>query len=124
VVRAVEAVTDCRWVLLYVKRWLAAPLQRPDGTLIERDEGTPQGSAISPILANLFMHFAFDAWMARNYPDCPFERYADDAVVHCKSRRQAEMVLAGIAARMKRSGLAGSPRQDEDRLLQGQQSSE
>jgi len=80
VVRAVEAVTDCRWVLLYVKRWLAAPLQRLDGTLVERDEGTPQGSAISPILANLFMHFAFDAWMARNYPDCPFERYADDGV--------------------------------------------
>jgi RNA-directed DNA polymerase len=80
VVRAVEAVTDCRWVLLYVKRWLAAPLQRPDGTLIERDEGTPQGSAISPILANLFMHFAFDSWMARNYPGCPFERYADDGV--------------------------------------------
>ena len=80
VVRAVEAVTDCRWVLLYVKRWLAAPLQRPDGTLVERDKGTPQGSAISPILANLFMHFAFDAWMARNYPDCPFERYADDGV--------------------------------------------
>ena len=58
VVKAVQAVTDCRWVLLYVKRWLAAPLQRPDGTLVERDQGTPQGSAISPILANLFMHFA------------------------------------------------------------------
>ena len=71
VVRAVEAVTDCRWVLLYVKRWLAAPLQRPDGTLVERDKGTPQGSAISPILANLFMHFAFDSWMARNYPGLP-----------------------------------------------------
>jgi RNA-directed DNA polymerase len=64
VVGAVEAVTDCRWVLLYVKRWLAAPLQRPDGTLVERDKGTPQGSAVSPSLANLFMHFAFDAWMA------------------------------------------------------------
>ena len=66
VVKAVQAVTDCRWVLLYVKRWLAAPLQRSDGTLVERDEGTPQGSAISPILANLFMHYAFDSWMARN----------------------------------------------------------
>ena len=53
------------WVLLYVKRWLAAPLQRPDGTLVERDKGTPQGSAVSPILANLFMHYAFDRWMAR-----------------------------------------------------------
>ena len=74
VVKAVEAVTDTPWVLLYVKRWLAAPLQRPDGTLVERDEGTPQGSAVSPILANLFMHYAFDAWMARTYPAVRFER--------------------------------------------------
>jgi RNA-directed DNA polymerase len=105
VVRAVEAVTDCRWVLLYVKRWLAASLQHPDGTLVERDKGTPQGSAVSPVLANLFMHFAFDAWMARSYPGCPFERYADDAVVHCVSKRQAEAVLAAIAARMSEVGL-------------------
>jgi len=69
-------VTDCRWVLLYVKRWLAAPLQRPDGTLQQRSRGTPQGSAISPCLANLFMHYAFDQWMVRNYPDCPFEESA------------------------------------------------
>jgi retron-type reverse transcriptase len=70
-------------------------LQRPDGTLEERDKGTPQGSAVSPVLANLFMHYAFDAWMARNFPGCPFERYADDAIVHCVSKRQAEAVLAG-----------------------------
>jgi len=74
IVRAVHAVTDCPWVLLYIKRWLAAPLQHSDGVLIERTRGTPQGSAVSPILANLFMHYAFDAWMARNHPDCPFER--------------------------------------------------
>src|SRR5512132_3636582 len=109
VVRAVEAVTDARWVLLYVKRWLAAPLQHPDGTLVERDKGTPQGSAVSPILVNLFMHYAFDQWLARNYPGCPFERYADDGVVHCKSRRQAEDVLAGIAARMEEVGLRLHP---------------
>ena len=115
VVRAVEAVSDCRWVLLYVKRWLAAPLQRSDGTLVERDKGTPQGSAISPVLANLFMHFAFDSWMARNYPGCPFERYADDAVVHCVSRRQAEDVLAGIAARMEEVGLRLHP--DKTRIV-------
>jgi RNA-directed DNA polymerase len=115
VVRAVEAVTDARWVLLYVKRWLAAPLQRPDGTLVERDKGTPQGSAVSPILANLFMHYAFDLWMVRNHPGCPFERYADDAVVHCKTRRQAQEVLAGIAARMSEVGLRLHP--DKTRVV-------
>ena len=115
VVKAVEAVTDCRWVLLYVKRWLAAPLQYPDGALVERDKGTPQGSAVSPVLANLFMHYAFDLWMARNYPGCPFERYADDGVVHCVSRRQAEAVLAGIAARMSEVGLRLHP--DKTRVV-------
>ena len=115
VVKAVQAVTDCRWVLLYVKRWLAAPLQRPDGTLVERDKGTPQGSAVSPVLANLFMHHAFDTWMARNYPGCPFERYADDGVVHCKSRRQAEDVLVAIAARMQEVGLRLHP--DKTRIV-------
>lgn len=115
IVRAVEAVTDRRWVLLYVKRWLAAPLKHPDGTLQERDKGTPQGSAVSPVLVNLFMHYAFDLWMARNYPDCPFERYADDGVVHCKSRRQAEYVLAAITARMKEVGLRLHP--DKTRIV-------
>ena len=115
VVKAVETVTDARWVLLYVKRWLAAPLQYPDGSLVERDKGTPQGSAVSPILANLFMHHAFDMWMDRSYPGCPFERYADDAVVHCKSRRQAEVVLAGIAARMEQVGLRLHP--DKTRIV-------
>ncbi len=109
IVKAVEAVTDARWVLLYVKRWLAAPLQQPDGTLVQRSKGTPQGSAVSPFLANLFMHYAFDAWMAREFPGCPFERYADDAIVHCTSRRQAEEVLARIAARMEEVGLRLHP---------------
>jgi RNA-directed DNA polymerase len=109
VVKAVEAVTDCRWVLLYVKRWLAAPLVRPDGALKQRSKGTPQGSAVSPILANLFMHYAFDAWMARNFPGCPFERYADDAIVHCKTRRQAEHVLDRIDQRMSEVGLTLYP---------------
>src|SRR5947209_17113086 len=66
--KAVRANTDQEWVVLYVRRWLSAPLQRPDGTLEGRDRGTPQGSGVSPILANLFMHFAFDAWMARKFP--------------------------------------------------------
>jgi RNA-directed DNA polymerase len=109
IVRAVEAVTDRPWVLLYVKRWLQAPLRQPDGSLIERTKGTPQGSAVSPILANLFLHYAFDAWMAREVPGCPFERYADDAIVHCTTRRQAEHVLGRIAARMREVGLALNP---------------
>ena len=115
VVKAVEAVTDCPWVLLYVKRWLAAPLQQPDGTLVERDKGTPQGSAASPILANLFMHFAFDNWMARRFPGCPFERFADDAVVHCRTKGQAEEVLGAIAARMEEVGLRLHP--DKTRIV-------
>jgi RNA-directed DNA polymerase len=74
---AVAHHTDQRWVLLYVERWLTAPLQQPDGTLRARDRGTPQGSAISPVLANLFLHYAFDRWMRRAFPSTPFERYAD-----------------------------------------------
>jgi group II intron reverse transcriptase/maturase len=109
VVKAVEAVTTTPWVLLYVRRWLAAPLQLPDGTVQLRDKGTPQGSAVSPVLANLFMHFAFDTWMARHFPGCPFERYADDVVVHCVSKAQAERVLAAIAERMGEVGLQLHP---------------
>jgi group II intron reverse transcriptase/maturase len=115
IVRAVQTVTDCPWVLLYVKRWLAAPLQHSDGALVERTRGTPQGSAVSPILANLFMHYAFDVWMARNYPSCPFERYADDAIVHCATRSQAEYVLGQIAARMTDVGLRLHP--DKTRIV-------
>jgi group II intron reverse transcriptase/maturase len=115
VLRAVEAVTDCRWVLLYVKRWLRAPLQHPDGALEQRSKGTPQGSAVSPILANLFMHYAFDSWMVRNVPGCPFERYADDAIVHCKTLRQAQYVLGRITARMQEVGLRLHP--DKTRIV-------
>jgi group II intron reverse transcriptase/maturase len=115
IIRAVEAVTDVSWVLLYVKRWLAAPLQHPGGFLEQRSRGTPQGSAVSPVLANLFMHYAFDSWMVREFPGCPWERYADDAVVHCKSRAQAELVLGRIAARMNEVGLRLHP--DKTRIV-------
>jgi len=104
-VKAVAAHTTDPWVLLYVKRWLAAPLALADGTLQQRDRGTPQGSAISPVLANLFMHYAFDAWMAREYPSVWFERYADDAVVHCVTERQANSLVAAIGDRMAEVGL-------------------
>ena len=109
IVKAVEANTDAPWVVLYVKRWLAAPVQLPGGTLAERDRGTPQGSAVSPVLANLFMHYAFDQWMAREFPAVPFERYADDAVVHCVSERQAHYVRRAIAGRMAEVGLRLHP---------------
>ena len=117
-IKAVEAVTDTPWALLYVRRWLAAPLMSGT-TLVERDKGTPQGSAVSPVLANLFMHFAFDNWLAKKFPACPFEHYADDAVVHCATRRQAEAVLAAIAERMGEVGLSLHPDKTRDRLLQG-----
>ena len=109
IVKAVTAHTDQPWVLLYVRRWLTAPIQLADGTRAERDRGTPQGSAISPVLANLFLHYAFDTWMAREYPTVPFERYADDAVVHCVSERQARMLVAAIADRLAEVGLLLHP---------------
>ncbi|MCA1606143.1 MAG: group II intron reverse transcriptase/maturase [Acidobacteria bacterium] len=109
VVKAVEAHTEDPWVVLYVKRWLQAPLQLPDGTWQKRDRGTPQGSAISPVLANLFLHFAFDAWMAREFPGVAFERYVDDVVVHCVSETQAHTVVKAIARRMEQVGLRLHP---------------
>jgi RNA-directed DNA polymerase len=98
--KAVRRHSELRWVLLYVERWLKAPLQREDGILVERDRGTPEGSAISPLLANLFLHYAFDVWIAREFPDVRFERYCDDVVVHCASERQARVVLDAIARRL------------------------
>jgi len=115
IVKAVEANTDQPWVILYVKRWLAAPLEMPDGSLAQRDRGTPQGSAVSPVLANLFLHYAFDTWMARRFPALPFERYVDDAVVHCRSERQARMVVQAIGERMEQVGLRLHP--DKTRIV-------
>ena len=100
VLRAVRHHTDRTWIHLYVERWLVAPLRREDGTMVARDQGSPQGSAVSPLLANLFMHYAFDAWMVRTLPTVGFERYVDDVVVHCKSERQARYVLHMIAERL------------------------
>lgn len=103
--RAVDKHATEPWVVLYVRRWLVAPLQRPNGSLEKRDRGSPQGSAISPVLANLFLHYVFDAWITRTFPDVRFERYADDVVVHCASERRAQQVRAAIAARMVECGL-------------------
>jgi RNA-directed DNA polymerase len=108
-VKAVAHHTDERWVLLYIDRWLRAPMRMPDGTLRERQMGTPQGSPVSPVLANLFMHYAFDRWLSRKYPGCPFERYADDAVIHCDTEQQARHLLADLAERLGTLGLELHP---------------
>ena len=107
--KAVAHHTSERWVLLYISRWLKAPMQMPDGTVIAREKGTPQGSPISPLLANLFMHYAFDTWIDREFPGCPFERYADDIVAHCDSEDQARQLRAAIAARLGTLGLELHP---------------
>lgn len=100
VMKAVRVRTEVPWMLLYIERWLKAPLQRPDGTLEKRALGSPQGSVISPLLANLFMHYAFDTWMEHKLPEVLFERYCDDVVVHCRTERQAREVLEAIVKRL------------------------
>jgi RNA-directed DNA polymerase len=105
VLKAVAHHTDLRWVLLCVERWLKAPLQAEDGSPVERDRGTPQGSAISPLLANVFLHYAFDVWLARSYPGVLFERYSDDVIVHARSEQQARELRAAIASRLAECGL-------------------
>lgn len=109
VMRAVRKYTDCRWVLLYVERWLTAPVQLEDGSLEERDSGTPQGGVISPLLANIFLHLAFDSWISKTYPQCPFERYADDVVVHCRSEAEVQAVRAAVVERLRRCKLEVHP---------------
>ena len=96
----VEKYTQESWVLLYVKRWLEAPAQDKEGRTVERSKGTPQGGVISPLLANLFLHEAFDQWMSEQFPTLPFERYADDAIVHCRTEKQARYVLQCIRNRL------------------------
>jgi retron-type reverse transcriptase len=107
--KAVAHHTSERWVLLYISRWLTAPVQMPDGTMVPREKGTPQGSPISPLLANLFMHYAFGTWMDREFPGCPFERYADDIVAHCDTEGQARELRAAIAKRLGTLGLELHP---------------
>jgi RNA-directed DNA polymerase len=116
-VKAVQAniTHEQRWIVLCVRRWLAAPIVMPDGRTQARDKGTPQGSAISPVLANLFMHYAFDTWLEREFPAVAFERYADDAVVHCATERQAREVLAALEQRMAEVGLQLHP--DKTRIV-------
>ena len=97
--RAVRRHTTCPWALLYIQRWLNAPTQLADGSLIERTAGTPQGGVVSPVLANLYLHYAFDLWMDREFPNIPFERYADDVICHCSSEAQAAHLKDSIEQR-------------------------
>jgi len=107
--KAVRSHIKDDWILLYIERWLTAPFETADGVSLPRTRGTPQGGVVSPILMNLFMHYAFDSWMKRTYPQCPFARYADDAVVHCRSQAQAEAVMRSIALRLEECGLTMHP---------------
>ena len=120
--RAVRKHAKDKWVVLYIERWLQAPIEEEDGPLVPREKGTPQGGVISPLLANLFLHDAFDRWLAKRYPQVWFERYADDAIVHGRTERQAQEVRAAIAARWRECGLELHPEKtkivycrDEDR---------
>jgi group II intron reverse transcriptase/maturase len=107
--KAVRHHTDCPWVLLFIERWLKAPVQMEDGAIVGRTTGTPQGGVISPLLANLFLHHAFDMWMAREFPHIPFERYADDAICHCRSEAEARALRDALAARLAECRLTLHP---------------
>jgi group II intron reverse transcriptase/maturase len=113
--KAVARHTDSKWVLLYVERWLKAPMLMPDGTLTHRVKGTPQGGPISPLIANTFLHYGFDTWMVREFPGVVFERFADDAVVHCVTERQARLVRDAIGRRFADIGLQLHP--DKTRIV-------
>ncbi len=115
-IRAVRHYTDQKHMITYVKRWLKAPIQLKGGTPIQNTEkGTPQGGVISPLLANIFLHVVFDKWIEKEFPDCPFERYADDIVVHVKNEKYARFVLKQIRARMEECKLSLHP--DKTKLV-------
>jgi RNA-directed DNA polymerase len=107
--RAVRKHTECKWLILYIERWLKVPFQTEDGRVIERKSGTPQGGVISPVLANLFLHYVFDAWMQRNCPQNPWARYADDGVVHCRTQVEAKKLLEQLQRRFVECGLELHP---------------
>jgi len=107
--KALRHHTDCPWVILYIKRWLVAPFQKSSGELVPRTAGTPQGSVVGPILANLFLHYTFDKWMQNNHPRTLWARYADDGLVHCRNRKEAEALLERLKARFEECGLQLHP---------------
>jgi len=113
--KAVRKHTECKWVRLYIERWLKAPMQLEDGSLVERTKGTPQGGVVSPVLSNLFLHYAFDLWMGRAFPGVLWCRYADDGLAHCKSEQQALTIKKALAARLAECGLELHP--DKTRIV-------
>jgi RNA-directed DNA polymerase len=113
--RAVRKHTDCKWLLLYIERWLKAPFQTKEGELIERARGTPQGGVISPVLSNLFLHYVFDIWMTGNFPQHPWARYADDGIAHCRTEAEAKHLLARLRIRFQECGLELHP--DKTRIV-------
>ncbi|UNC92810.1 group II intron reverse transcriptase/maturase [Candidatus Contubernalis alkaliaceticus] len=113
--KAVRKHTDCKWVILYIERWLKAPFQTKDGKEVERESGTPQGGVISPVLANLFLHYTFDNWMQRNFQQTPWARYADDGIAHCRTKEEAEELLKKLEERFNECGLELHP--DKTRII-------
>lgn len=107
--RALQKHTDNKWVLLYIGRWLKAPMQLSNGEIVDRDKGTPQGGVISPLLANLYLHYCMDEWLRIYYPKNPFERYADDSVVHCKTEQEAQELRDALGKRFSECGLELHP---------------
>jgi len=110
IMKVIKIHTDKKWVLMYIERWLKSRIQKKDGKLIERSKGTPQGGVISPLLANMFLHHAFDMWISREFPGVEFERYADDIIVHCKTLEQAEFILSCLRKRTERCKLTLHPK--------------
>ncbi len=104
-IKAVRTHVKEDWILLYIERWLVAPFEMEDGARVPHGRGIPQGAVVSPILMNLFMHYAFDTWMQHISPNCPSARYADDAGAHCRSGKQAQHVMRSIASRLADCGL-------------------
>ena len=110
--KAVRHHTDCPWVLLYIERWLKAPVQMEDGSIAARHAGTPQG-VVSPILSNLFLHYVFDKWMSRSFPEISFERYADDMICHCRNAEEARVLRKALEARFAACKLVMHPQKTQ-----------
>jgi RNA-directed DNA polymerase len=103
--KAVKRHCDCKWILLYIERWLIAPLQTNDGTIVARTKGVPQVSVIGPLLANLYLHYTMDKWLGIEFPQCSFIRYADDAIIFCTSQNEGQTVMKALEKRLTECGL-------------------